>query len=215
MRVTVRIPLVLLVLVVGLVVAGCGAEDEPASAPSTPASDAAEVGDGDGEPVTAALEVTMEGIGDKDGIGPPVPAGMRCTKSIPASCSATVACPAGEGEELADARDVCAWLATTGLDLLTEEVPEAQACTMIYGGPATATVTGSVGDTKVDADFSRQDGCAIARWDAAAPLWDGKVAPPAEPDATPPAPADPDTPVSSDDDVPREVEDPPEAFPLG
>ena len=42
-----------------------------------------------------------------------------------------------------------------------------QACTMQFGGPETATVTGSVDGTEVNAKFNRTDGCQIAQWDAA------------------------------------------------
>lgn len=41
------------------------------------------------------------------------------------------------------------------------------ACTMQYGGPATAKVTGAVNGKEVTAAFSRTDGCQIAMWDAA------------------------------------------------
>lgn len=41
------------------------------------------------------------------------------------------------------------------------------ACTMQYGGPATAKVTGAVDGKEVTAAFSRTDGCQIAMWDAA------------------------------------------------
>lgn len=40
-----------------------------------------------------------------------------------------------------------------------------QACTMIYGGPQTATITGTYHGDEVDASFSRQNGCEIDRWD--------------------------------------------------
>lgn len=45
-----------------------------------------------------------------------------------------------------------------------------QACTMQFGGPETATVTGAVDGTEVDAKFSRTDGCQIALWDAASSI---------------------------------------------
>ena len=48
------------------------------------------------------------------------------------------------------------------------------ACTEIYGGPATATVTGTLRGEAVDAKFSRENGCEIARWDRAQALL-GKV----------------------------------------
>jgi hypothetical protein len=44
-------------------------------------------------------------------------------------------------------------------------VPVGAACTQIYGGPAVARVTGTLGGESVDARFSREDGCQIARWD--------------------------------------------------
>jgi Subtilisin inhibitor-like len=46
-----------------------------------------------------------------------------------------------------------------------------QACTQIYGGPETATVRGSWNGTPLDASFSRDNGCEIARWEAVQPLF--------------------------------------------
>ncbi|NEY34511.1 hypothetical protein GTU99_20270 [Streptomyces sp. PRKS01-65] len=43
-------------------------------------------------------------------------------------------------------------------------------CTMQYGGPATARVTGVWAGRPVDATYDRRDGCAIARWDSMVPL---------------------------------------------
>ncbi|MEU0040056.1 SSI family serine proteinase inhibitor [Streptomyces sp. NPDC006333] len=43
-------------------------------------------------------------------------------------------------------------------------------CTMVFGGPATAHVTGTWAGRPVDARFDRADGCQIARWDALVPL---------------------------------------------
>ena len=40
-----------------------------------------------------------------------------------------------------------------------------QACTMIFGGPGKATVTGTLDGAAVDATFTRSGGCEIARWD--------------------------------------------------
>jgi hypothetical protein len=37
-------------------------------------------------------------------------------------------------------------------------------CTMIYGGPARARVTGTHRGRKVWVSFSREDGCRIGRW---------------------------------------------------
>ena len=43
--------------------------------------------------------------------------------------------------------------------------PDDVACTEIYGGPATAHVSGTLDGEPVDATFSRENGCEIARWD--------------------------------------------------
>jgi hypothetical protein len=47
-----------------------------------------------------------------------------------------------------------------------EPTPQDVACTEIYGGPATARVTGRLEGRTIDARFSRNNGCEIARWDA-------------------------------------------------
>ncbi|CAM5237430.1 Subtilisin inhibitor domain-containing protein OS=Streptomyces tendae OX=1932 GN=GUR47_21580 PE=3 SV=1 [Streptomyces tendae] len=49
-------------------------------------------------------------------------------------------------------------------------VPEGSVCTMQYGGPATARVTGTWAGRPVDATYDRRDGCEISRWDRMVPL---------------------------------------------
>jgi hypothetical protein len=56
-----------------------------------------------------------------------------------------------------------------GKDAFTP-VPRGSMCTMQYGGPATAHVTGTWAGQPVDATFDRGDGCQIARWDRLVPL---------------------------------------------
>jgi hypothetical protein len=43
-------------------------------------------------------------------------------------------------------------------------IPADAVCTMIYGGPAKARVTGSHKGRRIWATFSRENGCHIARW---------------------------------------------------
>lgn len=218
MRAVTRIPLVLLVLLAAaLLLAACGDDDDGGD--TTGESSAVQIDESaDDEPAeqaTAMLEVRLEGVGDKEQIGPPVPSTMRCTRSIPASCDTTIECPVAEGADrpASTTVEVCQWLGTEGITILTEEVPERQACTMIYGGPATATVTGTVDGEQVDASFSRQDGCAIARWDSIQALWTQEFDPPPPgSDATTPPPIDPDAPTSSTVPEPDVIDDPPEAF---
>ncbi|MFI9050677.1 SSI family serine proteinase inhibitor [Streptomyces sp. NPDC053427] len=49
-------------------------------------------------------------------------------------------------------------------------VPPGAHCTMIYGSPATAHVTGTWAGRPVDARFRRTNGCEIARWNRFEPL---------------------------------------------
>ncbi|WP_217235882.1 SSI family serine proteinase inhibitor [Streptomyces sp. AC555_RSS877] len=49
-------------------------------------------------------------------------------------------------------------------------VPRDSVCTMQYGGPATAHVTGTWAGRPVDARFDRSNGCEIGRWDRLVPL---------------------------------------------
>lgn len=58
----------------------------------------------------------------------------------------------------------CAALAANASAL--PPVPPDRACTMQYGGPQRATVTGTWRGEPVQATFSRENGCEIARWDA-------------------------------------------------
>ncbi|GHH69889.1 hypothetical protein GCM10018793_03060 [Streptomyces sulfonofaciens] len=49
-------------------------------------------------------------------------------------------------------------------------LPERSICTLQYGGPATAHVTGTWQGRVVDARFKRTDGCEVSRWDALVPV---------------------------------------------
>jgi hypothetical protein len=51
-----------------------------------------------------------------------------------------------------------------------EPTPRGTACTQLFGGRQTATVTGTFGGERIDARFSRNNGCEIARWKQAASL---------------------------------------------
>jgi hypothetical protein len=45
-----------------------------------------------------------------------------------------------------------------------------RACTDIFGGPETATISGQLRGKPVDARFSRSNGCEVARWEAVSGL---------------------------------------------
>ena len=52
-----------------------------------------------------------------------------------------------------------------------EPVPKDTACTMIYGGPETATIEGQIDGKRIDAKFSRTNGCEIDRFTKVEPLF--------------------------------------------
>ena len=56
----------------------------------------------------------------------------------------------------------CAALAKAGGSIF-KPVPKGQVCSMLYGGPQTATVIGTYGGKEVDATLPRTPGCAVAR----------------------------------------------------
>lgn len=63
----------------------------------------------------------------------------------------------------------CAALEEMG-EGIPEPVTDGTWCTMIHGGPNTASVTGSIGDTEVTEEFNRRNGCEINRWSTMGPL---------------------------------------------
>jgi hypothetical protein len=80
-------------------------------------------------------------------------------------------CHPGSGSH-PDAEEACAALdrgARWGKDTFAP-VPPGGFCTMQYGGPATAHVTGTWAGRPVDATYDRSDGCEIARWDRLVPV---------------------------------------------
>ena len=52
-------------------------------------------------------------------------------------------------------------------------VPDGGVCTLRYGGPATARVTGRWAGRPVEATYDRSDGCEIERWERMVPLLPG------------------------------------------
>lgn len=134
-----------------------------------------------GDVPTAQLRVRLEEIGrrGRESGGVPLPMAdgggiAPCTRSLPATCTVQVTCPADDraGDGMAVA---CQWLATHPEAL--EEADERRVCTEQYGGPERASVSGTLDGTNIDVNFSRTDGCEIARWDAAQPVWTGEILP--------------------------------------
>ncbi|WP_030755621.1 SSI family serine proteinase inhibitor [Streptomyces sp. NRRL F-5135] len=87
--------------------------------------------------------------------------------------------PAGGGHWAAqEACDRLDGMTRWGRDTFAPESTAGSAgamCTTMYGGPATARITGTWAGRPVDAAFSRSDGCEIARWDRLVPLLPAQV----------------------------------------
>ncbi|MFF1476216.1 SSI family serine proteinase inhibitor [Streptomyces sp. NPDC058301] len=78
----------------------------------------------------------------------------------------------GNHPQILQACDRLDRLTTKRADLFAPVPPDAR-CTMIYGGGATARVTGTWAGHPVDTTFSRRNGCEMARWDTFVPLLPG------------------------------------------
>lgn len=99
------------------------------------------------EPALADLQVTV----DPDGDGP------QPAREAQVRCAAPDDSPA------------CRAAANLTADEL-EPVPEEAVCTLQYGGPDTARISGTLRGEDVDAEFSRTNGCEINRWEQVEPL---------------------------------------------
>ena len=113
--------------------------------------------------VCAAL---IAGCGEDDEPPAAEPAGELAALTVevePGGKRAVVECDAPEDS------DLCRDVAELDAEVF-EPTPGNVACTQQYGGPETATVTGTFRGEEVDAKFGRQNGCEIARWEEAAPL---------------------------------------------
>jgi hypothetical protein len=72
-----------------------------------------------------------------------------------------------------DPRDSIACGAAAGVsEADLAPAPKNVACTQIFGGPETATITGTLRGNAVDASFSRTNGCEVSRWQHVQPLLD-------------------------------------------
>jgi hypothetical protein len=109
--------------------------------------------------VCAAL---IAGCGEDDEQPADAPAAVAdlVVEVEPDGKSGTVKCDAAE-----DCPDVAALEPS-----VFEPTPGNVACTQQYGGPEKATVKGTFKGQSVDASFSRENGCEIARWEDAKPI---------------------------------------------
>ncbi|UPO76817.1 subtilase-type protease inhibitor [Arthrobacter sp. Helios] len=139
----------LLLAAAGLALAACG-DANPGTSPESPSSSAASPGSS--APAAGATSLTVELMAE----------GEAVTDTWTLECDG--AAPVGNSGA-PDPAAACGALAEHGTALMAEPGPDV-ACTMQYGGPQRATVTGTVDGENVDAAFAYSDGCQISRWDA-------------------------------------------------
>jgi len=77
------------------------------------------------------------------------------------------------GGTLTQPADACRKLTALGRSAFMP-TPPGKACTMIYGGPQQAVVSGTLAGRRVWARFTRRDGCEITRWSRIAFLLRGR-----------------------------------------
>lgn len=150
---TTALPRLALAAALGLLISGCGGETTRVNVEDHPGGSAG--GQRPETELTIELAVSPEN-GEPAGLDGFSPGAWTLT------CS-----PAGGDHP--DPEAACAALADAGADVFAP-VPADRPCTMIYGGPETATVTGHIEQTPVDAEFNRVNGCEIDRWERLAPL---------------------------------------------
>lgn len=100
--------------------------------------------DSDDEDWTSAAGTSLEVTLDIDG-----ERGDEAARTGTVACESQVDCPGAESLTAAD----------------FEPVPAETACTEIFGGPETATITGNLAGEPVEGEFSRANGCEIERFD--------------------------------------------------
>ncbi|MER2133813.1 MAG: serine protease inhibitor [Arthrobacter sp.] len=144
---------VILLAAAALVLAGC-AESNPGSAPSSsvPAPSPSTSSSSPATSPAAATSLSVELMAD----------GEAVTNTWVLECDG--AAPAGESGA-PDPAAACAALAESGTGLFAEP-GSGVACTMQYGGPQRAAVSGTVDGEEVEAEFAASDGCQISRWEA-------------------------------------------------
>ena len=123
--------------------------------------------------LTALSAVVLVACGDDEPIGGPFPVADlevvvehpdRETISYRITCLGDTATITGDVD--LDDQAACEALAQPDVQQrLIEGPPADQICTEQYGGPDTATITGTIDETPVDAVIDRTNGCGISDWD--------------------------------------------------
>lgn len=163
-----------LVLMVAAGLAACSPGGSPAPTATAPTGTASPPATGtpspDAETKTPAPSPSAAPITSGPGQGNAELAIMIKPSETGTPANFTLVCvdgvPAAESQH-PDAAAACLALKSNAAILSPAPRPTDQACTMQYGGPQLATVTGVVDGQPVETNFSLRDGCEIATWNAA------------------------------------------------
>ena len=123
--------------------------------------------------IVIAVIVVFTGVAFASSGGTSLRVAVRASPGAPTRVT-TLRCDPPGGTVTQPAR-ACRRLLAAGRGIFAP-TPPGTACTMIYGGPQEALVTGTLGGVKVWARFRRRDGCEIARWNRVAFLLDAMPA---------------------------------------
>ena len=118
--------------------------------------------------VTIALTLVLTGAAFGSDSGTTLRIAVRANPTAPARITTLRCNPAGG--TVPDPAAACRRLLAAGRAIFAP-TPPGTACTMIYGGPQEAVVTGTLRGAKIWARFRRRDGCEIARWNRVAFLF--------------------------------------------
>lgn len=118
--------------------------------------------------VTIALTLVLTSTAFGSGSGPSLRIAVRANPTAPARITTLRCNPTGG--TVPNPAEACRRLLSTGRAIFAP-TPPGTPCTMIYGGPQEALVTGTLGGAKIWARFRRRDGCEIARWNRIAFLF--------------------------------------------
>lgn len=140
-----------------------------------PADDAAGSGGSADGADTGAVQPDEGTSNDSGSIPPPGTTPPPSAAAVPTDVTITIDDGAGtvteytltcapEGGDHPNAAAACSSLAAASA--VFGPADPNQACTEIFGGPQTATVSGTLNGAAVQGSFSRANGCEIARWDA-------------------------------------------------
>ncbi|OUM43416.1 SSI family serine proteinase inhibitor [Arthrobacter sedimenti] len=98
---------------------------------------------------TALLTISLQ----QDASAEPVQYVLECVDGVP-----------GPASTLPGAEAACTALARLGTEFFTARPDKDIICTQQYGGPQTASITGTLNGTSILASFALTDGCEISRW---------------------------------------------------